>query len=788
MEPLTIELTGFKGIRSAYGVDKMSWDFRDIPDGRIAIVGPNGSAKSTLLQNLHPYLLMPDKVKSYSPKAFSYYNECYGNNACIDRTWRHYDGRVFRSLVEIDADKRKTKAYLYVQNGDTWEVFGNTQDGNIETYNIAVENLLGSPRMFFTYVFRSQRSRRLSSYTKGEMETLLTELLDISDLKEKAWEAGYIENALIAKRDAVAAEASTLSTIVGKESEKITEKKIAEKKVADLITEIFQLEEQIKTAETALKEIEVKISLQMEAQKSRQKIEAEISDKEKALNELKTSLQTKKDLYNGKYKTAKLKEQAAQNLLKKAPELKEIAGKREIIAAEIENIKKSLEIGDKEFTSLNEQFNKISSIEAHIKEKEKELQQIRLKRKNIIDVLKAEIKNAEARVSLLSEVPCANTLNASLCKFPQDALKAKDRLPALYEDLKKAESSDPKEAEIEAAISTLKKETLLKSAIEAKIKALMESKSALAKRLATLEDDLRKADNALKELPLVEDAEKKMDSLTAEVDAILSEGKTVVAEIDAQIARTEAEVNTLKVQLGQISDDKTLIIQKQSLEGRLITLKKSIEEKRREESAIQSSLGAISEALKQIEETKTKLSQVNAQIDALNSEIRDWKIVADRIEGIIPLEIDDAGPTISAITNDLLLNCYGPRFTVKISTQDFTADGKNMKDDYDIIVYDAERGESKSLSDCSGGEEIWIEDAITKATCLFKTGRSGRRYLSLFSDEKDGALHEKKKLEYMDMKTRVLKLGGFKKEFFISHSEAVQGRADHVIYMGNSVS
>ena len=231
MLPLILGLTGFRGIRSGFGVDKKRFDFTSVPDGLIAFVGPNGKGKSTVLQNMHPYLIMPDEVKKYSPSAFSYYEECYGRTACKELQWLHYDGRVFKSLVQIDADKRKTKAYLYVnniavldtqapsldqqiiaygktQNGikedatalfaedlsltsdterlsyDTesqWEVSHNTDDGNVEAYNTAIESLLGSPRMFFTNIFRSQEAKKLSDYPKGEMMDYFAELLTIEE-------------------------------------------------------------------------------------------------------------------------------------------------------------------------------------------------------------------------------------------------------------------------------------------------------------------------------------------------------------------------------------------------------------------------------------------------------------------------------------------------------------------------------------------------------------------------------------------------------------------------------
>ena len=102
-------------------------------------------------------------------------------------------------------------------------------------------------------------------------------------------------------------------------------------------------------------------------------------------------------------------------------------------------------------------------------------------------------------------------------------------------------------------------------------------------------------------------------------------------------------------------------------------------------------------------------------IDNLNLEISEWKVVEDRVDGIIPLEVDDVGPTLSAISNDLLLSCYGPRFTVKINTQDLMVNGKDLKETFEIMVYDAERNEIKPLRKMSPGERVWIEGTITTA-------------------------------------------------------------------------
>ena len=39
-------------------------------------------------------------------------------------------------------------------------------------------------------------------------------------------------------------------------------------------------------------------------------------------------------------------------------------------------------------------------------------------------------------------------------------------------------------------------------------------------------------------------------------------------------------------------------------------------------------------------------------------------------DGVIALCIDDAGPTLASLRNELLLGCYRPRFRVSITTKE----------------------------------------------------------------------------------------------------------------------
>jgi DNA repair protein SbcC/Rad50 len=155
-------------------------------------------------------------------------------------------------------------------------------------------------------------------------------------------------------------------------------------------------------------------------------------------------------------------------------------------------------------------------------------------------------------------------------------------------------------------------------------------------------------------------------------------------------------------------------------------------------------------------------------------------------DGVIALDIDDAGPTFAALANDLLLACYGPRFTLEVCTQTATAKGE-LREDFDIIVHDGLRGESKSLKLVSGGERVWINECLTRAIALYLAGNTGRRFGALFSDEADGPLDPDHKRMFMEMKREVLRLGGYQREFYVSQTPELTAMADVVIDLDQMV-
>ena len=117
---------------------------------------------------------------------------------------------------------------------------------------------------------------------------------------------------------------------------------------------------------------------------------------------------------------------------------------------------------------------------------------------------------------------------------------------------------------------------------------------------------------------------------------------------------------------------------------------------------------------------------------------------------------------------------------VSIRTQVETVK-KELREGFDVVVFDADTGQAKSVGVMSGGERIWINEALTRAIALYLARTSGRHYETLFCDEADGALDSDRKRMFMQMKREVLRLGGYAREFFVSQTPELTQMADVVI-------
>ena len=116
MQPLSLRLRGFRGIRDGLGLDELTLDLERLADGAalVAIAGANGRGKSTVMDSLHPYLTMPSRAAVAGPGGFSYYDHVYLPESEKELVWAHA-GRSYRSQVVIrTGHRRRTEAFLFI--------------------------------------------------------------------------------------------------------------------------------------------------------------------------------------------------------------------------------------------------------------------------------------------------------------------------------------------------------------------------------------------------------------------------------------------------------------------------------------------------------------------------------------------------------------------------------------------------------------------------------------------------------------------------------------------------
>src|SRR3982750_3609347 len=122
MKPLRLTLKGFTGIRDGLGGDERPVDFEARAPGAqlVALVGPNGSGKTTIIDSAQPYRLMPSRATSASVGGFSYYDHLSAAEGGKDLEWVH-EGRRFRSQLLFRMNgARRTEAFLHEWKDGRW--------------------------------------------------------------------------------------------------------------------------------------------------------------------------------------------------------------------------------------------------------------------------------------------------------------------------------------------------------------------------------------------------------------------------------------------------------------------------------------------------------------------------------------------------------------------------------------------------------------------------------------------------------------------------------------------
>lgn len=766
MRPLKLMLTGFYGVRDGMKRDSVTVDLTTLPGGLIALVGPNGAGKTTIMDNLHPFPIMPSHASKMSADAFSYWDHLCAPRAEKGLEWEH-GGKTYRSafVFRNPGKSRKAEYYLFEKDakGD-WKPLqladGTLSDGKADTYNRCLDAVLGSPEAFFTSVFSAQNRRPLASYQAGEIKKLLAELLGIDHLRDLSAKAGEVAKLLTRSLDTLQRDVLTLT---GKRD-----------RAAVVAKEIWQVGESLDVQREARNVETAKGAKLMQERATLAAKQEANTGTEARLRELN---QRKGELEQRAILLASDEQAAAGRAAARRRDLDRNAASHRAVLAEASAIESAaderdalqLAIGRKqtELASQQATVEKLDAVQVEHAALSSELKGLEQRGASAAQL----VKSLKLQAEVIETVPCRDDPMHATCPLLAQARNAKASLSeqaVTVEALR--DSYRKKQAQAQSMQDTLTERALARSAFAA-LRADLERDQQSLQRLTALAARKPMLDAAREGLA---QADRDLTALAEEEGTRADRYKRDAADVQAQLDAVRRELTTLS------TEDVT---------GMLAKMDRQIAASREAGAAIAGRIEALirqeSTLVAERERLDAELAGLpvaEAKAQALSDQIAQWKLLAKGLgnDGVIALSIDDAGPAITQIVNDLLLACYGPRFTIAIQTQTELANGEK-REGFAIDVIDADNDSTKDFSVMSGGQKVWINECLTRGIALYRAQDAQQPFQTLFTDEADGPLDPERKRAFMKMKREVLRIGGYEREFFISQTPDLVDGADGVI-------
>lgn len=362
-----------------------------------------------------------------------------------------------------------------------------------------------------------------------------------------------------------------------------------------------------------------------------------------------------------------------------------------------------------------------------------------------------ELAAAEQRLRAAARaVATAEAAVADLRADREAAARADAIAEALAANVTTGKTARVRQQELAAQRAAVQAEIDEQTAQRVRLDEEREALAAPAARLAEVEaaesqiDEARAARDRLVE---------RLAALRAERDALVA--VDVTAERDA-VTAAAASLTKLDQQLATIDQERTPLAEAQQ---RLL--------------GERDALGDVAGAL----------ATLRGREGALACDAADWEHLEKAFgpDGIQAVEIDAAGPNVTAIANDLLSSCYGSRFQVRIDTTEPLKSKRGVKEVFDVAILDGQAGREGKKA--SGGEMVIIDRAMRWALGIYNAARSDFASSVMWCDEADGALSPENASRYIQMLRRAMVMGHFRQCLFISHAPAVWQQADARLFV-----
>lgn len=772
---MRIERLSLKGLTKFR--DVVTLDFRELPPGLVAITGENGAGKTTILEAMFAAV-----HRSFASRDGELYDYATGRDSFIEEEIAIDGCGVFRSRVNIDGPKRNSDAVLTAIRPDgTFPL----NDGRVSDFDRAVALHFPSKDLLLASAFAAQnKTGSFITLDKKARKALFMRLLAIEryqTMSDTARQAASLvdqgRGRLMAVRDELAR--GTTSDLVD-ELDRLANRLQVEG--GDAETQRIEIKAVIAGLEERLALVQDQVAAHAAATQRVRTLEADVAARRAEL--------------------ARLRQERTQALKDSGTELARLVAQRTAKIAEIEgliaNNQKLIANGDAvraaavavdaahvALTDLRSPeltaHKTLEVAEQAVRTREKELTAFAQTRR--------DLARAEEDAETLKTVPFGSNCAAAECRFLVGANRAAEQIVPLRTTL-------AAEADAYQDLTRLKAEVDEHKTLVASLRAAIgthEATITAQSKMAGLRDKVAAADARIDELQ-----KQRTETFTIFEQLGAANGereRAALARIDDRVGIVDSEAAALGLALDTARADLET-----SAEGnrQAVVLQGQLAEARGRWDATTAILARVEAghadlARRRAEMTAKlrRLANVDTTVKTMGDELLDWQFLTKGLgrDGLPVLEIDAAGPTISAYTNELLTACFGARFSVELVTQREKADGKGHVDDFSIQVFDnAAGGDPRDIADLSGGEQVIVAEALMNAISIYVNTTAPIPVRTCWRDETTGALDPENAQRYLAMLRKVQELGGFHHVFFISHNADAAGQADAQIRVTNGTA
>lgn len=742
--------------------DAVTVDFDALPEGLIAISGPNGSGKTSLLEAAFACL-----YRRFPSRAGALVDYATARDAYLSLTFGLPGKGQYTATVRLDHVSRASSAVLeHVPDGAGAPLLLN--DGKVSTYDQVIADLLPPPELLLASAFAAQsRAGSFLTASRTERRALFATLLGLDHYERHAETAKAVRAAYTATSDTLTGmrrilEASDFPMVLATSNAVVDE---TERRLVEVGDEMDALAAQTATLTEAVTRAEAR--------------SAEATRWYDVLNTARKDLELAAIVARSLDTETTMAAKAREDAFLAARETRD-----RTVADLDERIANNRALLDKA-TAIRQEadaYQQATEALAALSNESAGLREDLAAAKDAVHAAAVEVGRVDAdhqQATLLTTVPCRGEGVYAGCGFLQSALLAKARLAGA--DAIRAAHTDAVAhfGSIQVALDEVAKKSY---AIQ-----------------ATLTPHLSKAPDALMRLNA---AEARVRELEADRAAAGERAEAAIATATRTWQAAEAEIATKRASLAETvrerqarkAEAEAALDGFDGAEADAIRARADLASHQQRVEATryewQRAHDAVAAAHTRRQEAEAGLAQL-ARLDTLQARVdasrATWGVVVDACSrtGIPTLEMDAAGPTVSSYCNDLLLGCFGGRFTVDLITQDAKADGKGLKEVFEVRVYDATRGGAAvDILDLSGGERVIVDEALKCAIAQLVNDRGDWPVLTLWRDETTGALDPVNATRYVEMLRRLAQRAGVRHILFITHMPEAARQADAQIHVG----